>query len=80
MLHVAAQHLPLSQTLLGISPVGTDVVVQGLLAASAVLLSTEAAKWWINRTRRARSSGTLLMERGCDGADDAGRSNILRRE
>ena len=62
MLHVAAQHLPLSQTLLGISPVGLDVVVQGLLAALAVLLSTEVAKWWINRTRRLRATGTLLMD------------------
>ena len=61
VLHIVAQHVPLTQTMLGISPVGAEVVAQGLGAALLVLFSTEAAKWWLARRRSAPVTGTLPM-------------------
>lgn len=43
-LQIAAMHLPPMQTLLGVHPVGMDVVVQCLMGALMVLLATEATK------------------------------------
>ncbi|WP_160598378.1 cation-translocating P-type ATPase [Pontixanthobacter gangjinensis] len=62
LLHLAAQQLPLTQHLLGVSPIGIDVAMQSLAAALAVLLATEAAKWWLGRRAPAPANGTLLME------------------
>nr|WP_275668366.1 HAD-IC family P-type ATPase [Parerythrobacter lutipelagi] len=60
LLHLAAQHVPLTQKLLGVSPIGIEVALQSLAAALAVLLATDAAKWWLGR--QAPATGTLLME------------------
>lgn len=62
LLHVTAQHIPFTQRLLGVSPIGLDVVMQSLVAALVVLMVTETAKWWIQRQRLREVTGTLPME------------------
>lgn len=62
LLHLAAQHLPLTQHLLGVSPIGIGVAMQSFVAALAVLLATEAAKWWLGRKVSAPITGTLPIE------------------
>lgn len=55
-LHVGAMHLPVTQLLLGVEPVGLELLGQCLIAAVAVLIVTEGAKTLV---RKGRASSLL---------------------